>query len=80
VENFGLAKSPATNVRLGVRAAGKEPANFTASLSALEPYEANTVKFRVPADLTPGNSTSKVEIALGDETQEEALKVDLKLP
>jgi hypothetical protein len=81
VENFGLAKSPATNVKLLVHAEGKQPSSFTAALSALAPYEAATVKFRVPADLAPANSALKVEITVGDETQDKALKVELpKLP
>jgi hypothetical protein len=81
VENFGLAKSSATSVQLLVRAAGKEPATFTAALSELAPYEAAAVRFRVPADLAPVNAVAKVEITIGDETQQEALKVELpKLP
>jgi hypothetical protein len=81
VENFGLAKSSATNVQLLVRTEGKQPSKFTAALPALAPYEAATVKFRVPADLTPANSSPKVEITVGDEALDRALKVELpKLP
>jgi hypothetical protein len=81
VENFGLAKSSATKVQLLVHAEGKESATFTASLSALEPYEVGGVKFRVPADLVSSDSTPRVEITIGEETQNEALKVELpKLP
>ena len=47
VENFGLAKSSPTNVQLRVHAEAKEPGTFTASLSALDPYEASSVRFRV---------------------------------
>jgi hypothetical protein len=75
VENFGLAKSPATHVKLVIHSEGKP--TFTAALSALAPYEVGTVKFRVPADLKP----AKAEITIGDESQGEALKVELpKLP
>jgi len=81
VENFGLAKSAATTVQLLIRAEGKQPASFTASLSALAPYETGSVKFRVPGDLVPANSAPKVEITLGDEASDDTLKVDLpKLP
>jgi hypothetical protein len=81
VENFGLAKSPATKVQLLVHKEGKQPSAFSAPLSALAPYEAATVKFSVPADLAPANSATKVEITIGDETPEQALKVELpKLP
>jgi hypothetical protein len=77
VENFGLAKSPATNVQLLIRAESKQPASFSATLSALGPYETGIVKFHVPADLAPGNSAPKVEISIGNETADDALKVDL---
>ena len=81
VENFGLAKSPITNIQLLVRAEGKEPATFTASLSPLAPYESTSVKFQVPADLVLGGSSPKVDITIGDETPAEALKTGLsKLP
>jgi hypothetical protein len=81
VENFGLAKSPASNAQLLVHAEGKQPSSFTAALPALAPYEAATVKFRIPADLAPANSSPKVEITIGGESQDEALKVELpKLP
>jgi hypothetical protein len=81
VENFGLAKSPATNVQLLIRAESKQPARFSATLSALDSYETGIVKFHVPADLAPDNSAPKVEIAIGNETADDALKVDLpKLP
>jgi len=81
VENFGLAKSSPTNVQLLVHAEAKEPGTFTASLSALDPYEASSVRFRVPANLVPSDSTPRVEITIGAETRDEALKVELpKLP
>jgi hypothetical protein len=81
VENFGLAKSPATNVQLLVHAESKPAATFTASLPALEPYEAGSVNFRIPAGLAPADSTPKVEITIGGEIQDHALKVELpKLP
>ena len=81
VENFGLAKSSATSVQLLVHAEAKEPGTFTASLSALDPYEASSVRFRVPANLVPSDSTPRVEITIGAETRDEALKVELpKLP
>jgi hypothetical protein len=77
VENFGLAKSPATNVRLLVQPEGKEPVPFTASLSALEPYASTTAEFRVPAELAASGSTPRVEITIGEESQDEALKINL---
>lgn len=81
VENFGLAESPATSVRLVVHAEGKQAAAFTAPLSALEPYEAGSLKFHVPAGLMPANSAPKVEISIGNEAQDQALKLGLpKMP
>jgi hypothetical protein len=81
VDNFGLAKSSATEVKILIPVEGKEPVTFTASLSALDPYEGSSVRFRVPAERLPGNSTPRVEISIGAETQNEALKVKLpKLP
>lgn len=77
VENFGLAKSSATSVKLLVHSEGREPASFTASLSALDPYESGGVEFRLPADLAPSGSSPRVEISIGAETQDEALKIEL---
>ena len=81
VENFGLAKSTSTNVQLWVLSDGKEAKALTAPLAALAPYEAGSVKFLVPADLAPADSPLRVKIAIGNEKQDEALKVELpKLP
>ncbi len=81
VENFGLAKSPATDVRLAIHTEGKEPETFTMSLPPLDPYEAGTLKFRVPANLMPSGSTPHVGIAVGVEAADRTLKVELpKLP
>ena len=68
VENFGLAKSTATNVQLKLTLQDKPAASFTASLPALAPYEVATLKFQVPADLTPTDAAPRVEIAIGDES------------
>lgn len=81
VENFGLAKSLATTVQLVVHADGKPPGTFTAPLPALAPYETGTAKFRVPADLAPSGSAPQVEITIGGQSADDALKTNLpKLP
>lgn len=81
VENFGLAKSSSTEVKLVVHAGGKEPTTFTAQLAALKPYEAGSAIFRVPAELLAGKPASRAEISIGDAAQNGALKVGLpKLP
>jgi hypothetical protein len=64
VENFGLAKSAATEVKLLIRPAGREPLTVTASLPSLAPYASADVKFRVPAELTPGDSSTPVEVVI----------------
>jgi hypothetical protein len=76
VENFGLAKSVATQVRLQLRPQGHEPVTVTAPLPPLAPYAAADVKFRVPADLTPTGSTPPVEILI-DGAEANPLKVAL---
>ncbi len=53
VENFGLAKSAATQVMLQLRAEGHEPFTTTAALPALAPYVSENLTFRIPAELTP---------------------------
>lgn len=81
VENFGLAKSTATEVKLLLRADGREPLSLTAPLPELEPYASADVKFLVPADLAPADSTPPVEILIGGEAEPNPLKVMLpKLP
>jgi hypothetical protein len=81
VENFGLAPSAATKVTLRIRPNGREPAVFTATLPPLAPYAAADVKFSVPADLTPVDSTPKAEIAIDGEPANSSLEVKLpKLP
>ena len=81
VENFGLAKSASTQVKLQLRPAGREPVTVTAPLPALAPYAAADVKFRVPADLTPAGSNPPVEIVIDGEAESAPLKVALpKLP
>jgi hypothetical protein len=81
VENFGLAKSAATQVRLQLRADGREPLTVTAPLPPLAPYTSADVKFRVPADLTPAGSNPVVEIMIAGEAEAHPFKVRLpKLP
>lgn len=81
VENFGLARSGATTVLLRVHPEGKQTADFTAALPALAPYQVAPVGVSVPGELVPDHSTNKVEIIVGDENPEDALKIELpKLP
>lgn len=81
VENFGLAKSPETQVKLQLRPNGHEPVTVNAPLPALAPYAFADVKFRVPADLTPAGSNPPVEIMIDGEAETSPLKVALpKLP
>ena len=81
VENFGLAKSAATQVKLLLRPNGREPVTVNAPLPALAPYASADVKFRVPADLTPAGSNPPVEIVINGEAEAHPLKVALlKLP
>jgi hypothetical protein len=77
VENFGLAKSPATEVRLQIRPDGGKAETFTAPLPALEPYAADTVDFRVPADIAPAGSTPGAKIFIGDQQEKDALNIKL---
>jgi hypothetical protein len=64
VENFGLAKSAATQVKLLLRAKDRPPFNAIAALPALAPYASQDLTFRVPAELTPGESTPEIEILI----------------
>ena len=78
VENFGLAKSVATQVNLKLGPQDREP--FTAPLPALAPYESASVTFHVPAELAPVESTPQVEILI-EGAEPQPLKVTLsKLP
>ena len=81
VENFGLAKSAATQVSLRIRADGREPVAMTAPLAPLEPYASANLRFNVPAELAPAGATPQVEISIESEPAEDVLKVSLpKLP
>ena len=81
VENFGLAKSAETQVKLQLRPNGREPVTVNAPLPALAPYTSADVKFRVPANLTPAGSNPPVEIIIGGEAETNPLKIALpKLP
>jgi hypothetical protein len=77
VENFGLAKSAATQVKLQLRAAGREPVTFTAPLPPLSASASADVKFRVPAELASAGSNLPVEIVITDEAEVHPLKVTL---
>jgi hypothetical protein len=77
VENFGLAKSTATKVRLQVRSNGREPVVFTTPLLPLEPYASADLRFSVPAELAPVGATPQVEISIEGEPAEDVLKVSL---
>jgi hypothetical protein len=80
VENFGLAKSAATQVKLLLRADGHEPFTATVPLPELASYASADVKFQVPSDLAPADSNPPVEILIG-EAEPNPLKVMLpKLP
>jgi hypothetical protein len=77
VENFGLAKSAATQVKLQLRPKGREPLTVAAPLPSLAPYASTDVKFRVPAELTPVGETPPVEIVIESEAEATPLKVAL---
>ena len=81
VENFGLAKSVATQVKLQLHPNGREPLTVAAPLPSLAPYASADVKFRVPADLTTAGLNPPVEIVIDGEAEPHSLKVALlKLP
>jgi hypothetical protein len=77
VENFGLAKSATTQVKLQLRAAGREPVTFTAPLPPLSASASADVKFRVPAELASAGLNLPVEIVIADEAEVHPLKVTL---
>jgi hypothetical protein len=77
VENFGLAKSAATEVKLLLRPTRREPLTVSASLPSLAPYASADVRFRVPAELTPGGSSTPVEVVI---TGAEAHPLKVVLP
>jgi hypothetical protein len=81
VENFGLAKSTDTKISLQIRPEGREPTTFTLPLPSLEPYGVTDLRFLIPAELAPPDTTPRVEIGIEGEPPENALKVSLpKLP
>ena len=77
VENFGLAESVATTVRLRLLPEGREPATFTASLPPLAPYAAADLSFSVPADLVPAGAAPKAEIHIESDPANDVLKASL---
>lgn len=77
VGNFGLARSPETEVNLQLAREGRESLDFMAPLPALAPYEAVDVKFRIPADLVPIGSNPSLEIRITANAEEPPLRVRL---